>query len=414
MHDSSALMDLKSPKAACAFRIVEQLNAAGFQALFAGGCVRDYLLGAIPTDYDIATSATPDQVEKLFSRTLPVGKQFGVMLVLLDAFQFEVATFRTEGGYQDGRRPGFVKFAGAEEDALRRDFTVNGLFYDPLEKDPSKKIKDYVGGQADLIKKIIRCIGKPSERFEEDKLRLLRTIRFAVRLNFEIESSTWQEVQRLAPQIQVVSSERIRDELDKILLSAHVSRGIQLLIDGGFWKALWPEVASDDISRRFSRLAQRGTKIDIPAANAIFLLEQDRDFIIETLKRFRHSNETIQETLKILEIHQKLQKFEALRLGEIRLLVNENRMNSALLLYSINREISANVFDLMKGKLEEWRKQGLPERLLSGSDLIAAGIQPGPQMGKLIDEAYLLQLESVLKDKQAALDWVRSQSESKK
>ncbi|HCM43094.1 MAG TPA: phosphohydrolase, partial [Candidatus Omnitrophica bacterium] len=238
MPDSSVPMDLKSPKAACAFRIVEKLNNAGFQALFAGGCVRDHLLGAIPTDYDIATSATPDEVEELFSKTIPVGKQFGVMLVLLDTFQFEVATFRTEGGYQDGRRPGFVKFAGAQEDVAGRDFTVNGLLYDPI----LQKILDYVGGQKDLNAKIIRCIGNPSERFEEDKLRLLRAVRFAARLDFQIESDTWTEIKKRATQINVVSKERIRDELEKIVNSPHIYLGLKLMTESGLWQAIFSNV----------------------------------------------------------------------------------------------------------------------------------------------------------------------------
>ncbi|HEX7576790.1 MAG TPA: CCA tRNA nucleotidyltransferase, partial [Verrucomicrobiae bacterium] len=189
--------------------IAQRLNAAGFQAFWVGGCVRDFLLGREPQDFDIATDAKPEQVEKLFRKTIPVGKKFGVVIVVEGKQQFQVATFRAEADYQDGRRPEKVVFASAEADALRRDFTVNGLFYDPL----TEKIHDWVGGEKDLRAKIIRTIGSPEERFAEDHLRLLRAVRFAAQLDFEIEPETFAAIQSLAPKIKLISAERIRDEL---------------------------------------------------------------------------------------------------------------------------------------------------------------------------------------------------------
>src|SRR5580658_5018659 len=193
-------------------KIAERLQAAGFAAFWVGGCVRDFLLGREPQDFDIATDAKPEQVEKLFRKTIPVGKKFGVIVVVEHGQQFQVATFRAEAEYRDGRRPEKVVFANAQADALRRDFTVNGLFYDPHKKE----IHDWVGGERDLRARIIRTIGAPEERFGEDHLRMLRAVRFAARLNFEIEPKTMAAIQSLAPRIKMISAERVRDELLKL------------------------------------------------------------------------------------------------------------------------------------------------------------------------------------------------------
>jgi len=195
-----------------ATEIVRRLQSAGFPAFWVGGCVRDVLLGRQPEDYDVVTSALPDDVEKLFERTIAVGKKFGVMVVVEGDHQFQVATFRAEGDYQDGRRPSQVIFGDARADALRRDFTVNGLFYDPVQK----QLHDWVGGEADLRAKMIRTIGSPAERFAEDHLRMLRAVRLAAQLGFAIEPATFAALQSNAPKILGISAERIRDELCKL------------------------------------------------------------------------------------------------------------------------------------------------------------------------------------------------------
>ena len=204
--------------------IVERLQTAGFAAFWVGGCVRDFLLGREPQDFDIATDAKPDEVEKLFKKTIPVGRKFGVIIVVKSGMQFQVATFRAEAEYHDGRRPEKVVFANAEADASRRDFTVNGLFYDPL----TEKIHDWVGGETDLRAKIIRTIGVPEERFGEDHLRMLRAVRFAARLGFEIEPKTFAAIQTLAPKIKVISAERVRDELLKLFAAPVVAQASSL------------------------------------------------------------------------------------------------------------------------------------------------------------------------------------------
>src|SRR5204862_872718 len=205
-----------------ATEIVRRLQAAGFEAFWVGGRVRDVLLGRQPIDYDIATTARPEQTEKLFPKTIPVGKQFGVLLVVEGGHEFQIATFRAEADYKDGRRPETVRFADAREDAIRRDFTVNGLFFDPI----ANQLHDWVGGEADLRAKIIRTIGSPDERFAEDHLRLLRAIRFAAQLGFDIEPQTFAAVQKHAEKIRVVSAERIRDELLKLFAPRHAARGL--------------------------------------------------------------------------------------------------------------------------------------------------------------------------------------------
>ena len=250
--------------------IVRRLQEAGFAAFWVGGCVRDFLLGRKPQDFDIATNARPEQVEKLFKKTIPVGRKFGVVIVVENKLQFQVATFRAEADYRDGRRPEKVVFASAEADALRRDFTVNGLFFDPV----SGKIHDWVGGEKDLRAKIIRTVGAPEERFGEDHLRMLRAVRFAAQLGFEIEPETFAAVKSLAPKIKLISAERVRDELLKLFAPGLVAqassqsepfreapiswnethrqdacattavRGLVLLRDSGLLEQILPELAA--------------------------------------------------------------------------------------------------------------------------------------------------------------------------
>lgn len=400
-------MNLTTAKSLSALSIVKRLTESGYTALFAGGCVRDYLLGIEPTDYDIATSATPDQVEKLFPKTIPVGKQFGVMLVVLNGAEFEVATFRTEGGYQDGRRPSFVKFSNAEEDAKRRDFTVNGLFYDPVEPVLSKRIKDYVGGQVDLAKKVIRCIGNPAERFEEDKLRLLRAIRFAVKLSFSIDSATFSEIKKRAPQIDIVSKERIRDEADKILASPHPRRGLELLIETGLWSSIWPLV--EPTAALLGRFDIPMDSDPIGVTQAALWYDLDRATTLGNMRLLRYSNEVIQRTLHFIDRAKELSSFDSFRPGKKTLLINDPFFNEIGIFYSKCLHGAQHLQSLLKST-EAWNRRSLPPRFLNGEDLKQAGVPSGPRMGSLLEEAYLLQLEGALMDKQSALAWVKEQA----
>ena len=214
---------------ATAIEIVRRLQKAGFEAYWVGGCVRDKLLGKEPEDYDIATAAKPDQIEALFPHTIPVGRKFGVVLVVVGGFQFQVATFRAEADYVDGRHPRRVTFSDAIADAQRRDFTVNGLFYDPVRD----QLHDWVDGEADLRARILRTIGDPQERFAEDHLRLLRAVRFAAQLDFTIEEKSFAALQTNAEKILTVSAERVREELIKLFRAPHAARGLDLPLLAG-------------------------------------------------------------------------------------------------------------------------------------------------------------------------------------
>lgn len=398
------MMDLSHSKGQAALEIVRILQGAGHDALFAGGCVRDYLLGSAPTDYDIATSANPDQVEKLFKKTIPVGRQFGVILVLLDGFQFEVATFRTEGGYQDGRRPGFIHFSNAKEDASRRDFTVNGLFYDPLQK----KVLDYVEGEKDLKNQVLRCIGDPALRFDEDKLRLLRAIRFAARLGFKIDAATWVEIKKRATQIGVVSKERVRDELDKILTGPNVVMGLEGLVDSGLWNALIPQVVPSSATALFLSLKSPSLAL----ANAALFVSLPLSESLKIMRDLRYSNDVIQKTQNRIEIEKKLENFNLLRKGEFAILCHESDYPDALSLYQARvqaNQVSFAYLANIQQSQKEWDAKPFPLPFLSGQDLTQLGVKPGPQLGSYLKEAYLKQLEGDFTQKAQALEWVELQ-----
>src|SRR5215475_5641352 len=241
-----------------AIEIVKELRSRGHEAYFVGGCVRDMVMQIEPADYDIATSATPDEVTAIFPRTEGVGAQFGVVLVIKRGHPFEVATFRSDEAYIDGRHPSGVVFTDAKQDVLRRDFTINGLLYDPL----THQVIDFVNGRADIDAKIVRAIGDPHARFEEDKLRILRAIRFGARLGYTIEKETWNAVRAMAPKIHQVSSERIRDELTRILTEGQAARGIRMLEESGLRNQILPEVQWTNHIDKSLQFVARGTPPD--------------------------------------------------------------------------------------------------------------------------------------------------------
>ena len=434
-------MDLSQGHGAAACKIADMLRAKGYVAYFAGGCVRDFVRGELPVDYDIATSAPPEAVEKLFPRTLPVGKQFGVILVVTEARNFEVATFRREGPYPDGRHPSEVAFTTPEEDARRRDFTVNGLFYDPGEK----KVIDFVDGVRDISARLIRAIGDPEARFEEDKLRLLRAVRFAANLNYSIEPKTWSAVERLGPKIHQVSSERIRDELVKIFTRPGAGRGLDLLSDSGLLEEILPEVErmkgvqqppefhpEGDVFIHTRMLMDRlenpstvlafGALLHDVGKPPTFQVREGRirfyehsrvgaEMAEKILRRLRFSNEDIDSVVTCVSNHMKFANVKEMREGKLKRFMGSPTFPVELELHRIDCLSCHGLldnFDFLKQKIQEFRQEELkPKPLLRGDDLLELGMKPGPAMKPILEEAYELQLEKKIESKEEARAWAR-------
>lgn len=440
-------MDFSKKNLQSAYSIADKLRKDGHIAYFAGGCVRDFLMNKEPEDIDIATSAHPDRVEALFPRTIPVGKQFGVILVLDGEKTFEVATFRTEGGYVDGRHPGHIAFSVPEEDARRRDFTVNGLFYDPFEK----KILDFVGGQEDLKSKRIRAIGNPEERFSEDKLRLLRAVRFSSSLGFLIEEKTWSAVCKNAALIHQVSPERIRDEIVKIFTRPNPARGLDLLSDSGLLKEILPEVEKMKGCEQQPDYHPEGDvyvhtrllleKLENPslvlALGALFhdvgkpVTYQVKDGKIKfyehapigarmtrgIMKRLRFSGDEIEAVAECVDNHMKFGDVRKMRSGKLKMFVTRPTFETEMELHRIDCASSHGMLDnyyFLKEKLKEYAKEELkPKAFLNGHDLMALGLPAGREIKQMLEDAYLLQLEDTFKTREEALDWARKEIKGK-
>lgn len=434
-------MDVSRSPALTAYEIAKTLKEKGHLVYFAGGCVRDFLRGEVPKDYDIATTASPEEIERLFPKTLPIGKQFGVILVVREGRHFEVATFRQEGPYRDGRHPSKITFTTPEEDARRRDFTVNGLFYDPF----GKKVIDYVGGRKDITRRLIRAIGEPETRFEEDKLRLLRATRFAANLNFTIESQTWNYLQRLAPKINQVSAERVRDELVKTFTRPGAGRGLELLSTSGLLKEILPEVEAmkgveqppefhpegdvfthtrmlmDRLQGASSILAFAALLHDVGKPptfqvreGRIRFYEHSRvgaEMAGEILRRLRFSNDEIETIATCVNNHMKFANVKEMREGKLKRFMSTSTFPTELELHRIDCESCHGLLDnyhFLQKKTEEFRKEELkPKPLLTGDDLQELGMKPGPAMKPVLEEAYELQLEKQIQTKEEARTWAR-------
>lgn len=426
-----------------ASHIIETLHRSGHEALLAGGCVRDRLRGVTPKDFDIATSATPDEVQKLFAKTVPVGAHFGVVLVVEGGAAFEVATFRAEGGYQDGRRPTEVAFTGVEEDAVRRDFTVNGLYYDIR----TKKVLDFVGGQADLKKRLIRTIGDPATRFEEDHLRLMRAARFAVQLGFSLDPPVEAAMKRLAPLIKKVSLERIREELSKILTSPRPADGVRLLDRTGLLPHLLPEVEAlkgveqpsefhpegdvfvhtllllDGMAEPPLELALGGLFHDI-AKPATFERARDRirfhghdkkgaEMTRAILKRLTYPNHVVDLVCSLVAEHLRFKDAFSMRESTLRRFLSLERFDLHLELHRLDCLAShkrLEAWEFCRAKLAQFEAEPRPpERLISGTDLIGMGYAPGKHMGEILKSLGDAILEGEVKTKEEALAWVKKQ-----
>ena len=385
--------------------IAAVLRRHGHVALLAGGCVRDLLLGRTPKDYDVVTDATPDQVLALFRRTEKVGAQFGVVIVRLHGRMIEVATFRSDGDYHDGRHPDSIRFASAEEDARRRDFTINGMFLDPTDG----RVIDYVGGQADLGARLIRAIGEPAQRFAEDHLRMLRAVRFAAALAFEITPDTQEAIRCHAPRIRDISIERIQQELERILSNVHRRRGWELLAVCGLLDHVFPEAAwtAPDVSDVAERLAPLPADADFMVALAVVLRRFTPTEAAQTCRRLRCSNEIERGVAWLLEKLPRGLAAGALELADVKLLLADARCARLTLL--VEAECRGRLHD--RRPLDVWRTRMAaippeavaPPPLIGGDDLRALGIPEGPIYKQVLEAAYRAQLNEQIPDRAAAL-----------
>lgn len=427
-------------KEALATGIVKALHKQGHQAFFAGGCVRDRLRGVEPKDFDIATSAKPEEVQRLFSKTVPVGAQFGVVLVLEESQPFEVATFRTEGGYQDGRRPGHVEFASVEEDAKRRDFTVNGLYYDVAKKE----VLDFVGGREDLKKKLIRTIGNAEERFLEDHLRMMRAVRFAVQLEFEVDPEILKTIKTHAGLIRKVSAERIRDEFSKTLITSSPVRGVKMLDETGLLIQFLPEMEQmkgvqqpkqfhpeGDVWVHTLMLLERlknpplelslGALLHDVAKPATFTDGPDRirfnghdtlgaQMTREIMRRLAYSNDQIELVSELVAQHLRFKDAFQMRTATLKRFFSLDRFDLHMQLHWLDCMAShknLDAYEFCKQKLEEFSKEPPPpSRLIGGEELMALGHEPGPRFKEILRTVEDGILEGSIRTKEEAIRFV--------
>jgi poly(A) polymerase len=429
-----------------AIDVVKRLQEAGYQALWAGGCVRDEVLGLVPKDYDVATDARPEQVRRLFRRTVAVGISFGVVEVLgprtpEGLLKVQVATFRSDGVYSDGRHPDEVVFSSAREDALRRDFTINGMFYDPL----AKQLIDYVGGQEDLQKRVLRAIGDPATRFKEDKLRLLRAVRMATRFDLTLDPATEAAIKAMADQIKVVTEERIAEELRKMLVVPQRARGVNLLLDVGLARAILPEVVpmkglpqgppgapTGDLWGHVLRVLELlGPQLSFPLAFAALLHDVGKPRTVgrtpdrytfyyhehvgcrmasEICLRLKLSNVERERVEWLVEKHQVLCDVRQMRTSKVKMLLVHPGIRELLALHRADALACGrrtDHVDYCEYLLTEWSQEELnPPPLITGHDLTRHGLEPGPLFKRLLDAVREAQLDGTITTPKEALEMV--------
>jgi poly(A) polymerase len=433
---------MKTRKEIAAIGIVKRLADNGFSALYAGGYVRDMVLGTGERgDIDIATSATPQQIAGLFENVVGVGEHFGVMIVVKDGFPFEVATFRRDKGSADGRHPDEVSFTGAEEDSKRRDFTINGMFFDPM----TETVIDYVNGKKDLSAGIVRAIGDPKLRFSEDYLRLIRAVRFAARFGFAIEPLTWAALRENVDGIKKISAERIFQETDKILCGPHPDRALALLHESGLLAILFPEIErcvgiaqpeqfhpEGDV---FHHTVLALSKLDKPTQAcawsvllhdvgkpATMVVAEDRirfsnhdvtggRIARAVLERLKAPSRLIDDVFSIIANHMNFMNVQKMRLSTLKKFLARPTIEDEMELHRVDCLAShgdVSNYDFIRTKQKELPVEEIkPPALINGRDLIAMGMTPGPSFGRILDEAYDLQLEEKLTTLDDAIEWVR-------
>src|ERR1043166_5872534 len=434
-----------SPMENTARAVAARLRERGHTAYFAGGCVRDIVRRVTPKDFDIATSATPEAVQQIFTRTYAVGAHFGVIVVVENGFQFEVATFRSDDAYIDGRHPTAVHFSSPEEDAKRRDFTINGMFYDPA----NDKVIDFVDGRADLEQKLIRAIGEPAQRFQEDRLRMLRAIRFATVLDYKIDNRTWDAVVANAASINQISAERIREELMRIFLSPNRVRGWDLLDETGLLRAILPEIEKmkgclqpeqfhpegDVFEHTRLMLKLLPENVSVPLVLAVLFHdvakpvtatvdetgrirfnEHDRIGAAMTaaiMERLRFSRAEIDATVEMVRQHMVFKDVPRMRVAKLKRFMARPTFEEELELHRVDCESSHRMldnYDFLLRKREEFANEPIiPPPLVRGNDLIALGLKPGPQFSEILEAVETRQLEGKFKTREEALEWVKQE-----
>ena len=390
-------------------KVINQLHNSGFEALLAGGCVRDMLLNRKANDYDVATNATPKDVMGLFRRTVKIGAKFGVVIVLIEDKKIEVATFRTEEGYVDGRRPTSVKFSNAAEDAGRRDFTINGMFYD-LQRG---KVIDYVNGQADIKNKLIQTIGKPQERFGEDYLRMLRAVRFSTQLDFAIEPQTWKAACVGARNIAKISSERIAMELEAIFVNPNRSKGMSLLVESGLANVIFPGFTKKQAEFAIAILGQLPEKINFALGLTCVFADCKKQFALDKIKFLKLSrNQTAH--IKFLLSKREFLLNDKMSLAELKTLLSKPYFQDLYELQKAiqkvkfgNRKSLVPLINLRKRIKKLGNVQLHPKPLLNGHNLIGLGAVSGPELGQLTKEIYIAQLEGQLETVKQAQKWAK-------
>ena len=429
--------------AATATEIISNLQQAGHVAYLAGGCVRDELLGIEPKDFDIATSALPEQVLELYPEGKTVGAHFGIIIVKHHGHLVEVATFRTDGSYLDGRRPQSVEFSTPEEDAQRRDFTINGLFKDPV----AGEIIDFVGGREDMEARQIRAIGDPDARLREDYLRLLRAIRFAARLDYQIAAETWSAITAHASDLKTISAERIRDEFSRIITQPSRVRGFDLLVESGLMGQIIPEILElkgceqppqfhpegDVFVHTRLMLSLLPERVSLPLALAVLLHDIGKpatySFDEEAqrirfnghdkvgsqmaeaiLRRLKFPNAVVDAVVEMVARHMAFMNVQKMRTAKLKRFMNGKNFEDEMELHRVDCLGSwggLDNYDFLRAKEDEFASEPLvPPPLLTGRDLIARNQKPGPEFSEILTEAQTLQLEGNLTSRDAALEWL--------
>ncbi len=385
--------------------VLKRLREAGFEALFAGGCVRDMLLGQPSADYDVATSATPADVQRLFRKVLLVGAKFGVAMVIHDKQKVEVATFRSDWSYADGRRPEGVRFTTAQEDAQRRDFTINGMFYDPL----AEQVIDYVGGRDDLQRRIIRTIGDANQRFDEDYLRLIRAVRFAVRLGFDIEPATAAAIATHAAKIVSISGERVCDELSKMLQRDSAGAALAKLHELQLADKILPELFGPgrDWPAALARVAAVAARKDLPLALGALLAGLDDIAIAQITRRWGASN-ALRDTLMWMSLHiDAWQSADAVELARFKRLVSNCDYQRLARLWACIEKLQTG--HLVQARRIARRRRAIPSDRISpppfitGEDLKNMGLTEGRKLGDMLRQLYDAQLNEEILDRAQAV-----------